>query len=130
VGIYQDYDAEKAIEALKELQSVDALVLRDGTWVNVPSRDVVPGDIVQVQQGDKIPADLRLIEIKTASLRIEQSTLTGESQAVLKTTDPTPNTKATISEKHNIIFSSTLVSSGNAIGVVFATGKISLYFLG
>jgi len=50
VGIYQDYDAEKAIEALKELQSIDALVLRDGSWIHVPSRDVVPGDIVQVPE--------------------------------------------------------------------------------
>jgi Ca2+-transporting ATPase len=122
VGIYQDYDAEKAIEALKELQSIDALVLRDGSWIHVPSRDVVPGDIVQIQQGDKIPADIRLIEIKTASIRIEQSVLTGESQAVLKTLDAVSNQKATISEKHNIVFSSTLVSSGNAIGVVIGTG--------
>jgi len=123
VGIYQDYDAEKAIEALKELQSIDALVLRDGSWIHVPSRDVVPGDIVQVQQGDKVPADIRIVEIKTASIRIEQSALTGESQAVLKTLDGISNQKATISEKHNLIFSSTLVSSGNAIGVVVATGS-------
>lgn len=122
VGIYQDYDAEKAIEALKELQSIDALVLRDGTWVSVPSRDVVPGDIVQVSQGDKIPADMRIIDIKTASLRIEQSVLTGESEAVLKSIDPVKNVQAVIIDKHNVIFSSTLVSSGTAIGVVTQTG--------
>ena len=65
---------------------------------------------------------MRILDIKTASLRIEQSVLTGESQAVLKTTDAIKNVQAVISEKHNVIFSSTLVSSGTAIGVVINTG--------
>eukprot|EP00331_Platyophrya_macrostoma_P034737 CAMPEP_0176439360 /NCGR_PEP_ID=MMETSP0127-20121128/19894_1 /TAXON_ID=938130 /ORGANISM="Platyophrya macrostoma, Strain WH" /LENGTH=1040 /DNA_ID=CAMNT_0017823609 /DNA_START=27 /DNA_END=3149 /DNA_ORIENTATION=- len=122
VGIYQDYNAEKALDALKELQSVDALVLRDGGWTQIKSKELVPGDIVQVSQGDKIPADMRLLEIKTTSLKVEQSALTGESQPVGKYPDVIKKADAVITEKLNLLFSATLVATGTAIGVVFATG--------
>eukprot|EP00331_Platyophrya_macrostoma_P007514 CAMPEP_0176423202 /NCGR_PEP_ID=MMETSP0127-20121128/10150_1 /TAXON_ID=938130 /ORGANISM="Platyophrya macrostoma, Strain WH" /LENGTH=1036 /DNA_ID=CAMNT_0017804121 /DNA_START=15 /DNA_END=3125 /DNA_ORIENTATION=- len=122
VGIYQDYNAEKALDALKELQSVDALCLRDGRWAPLKSADLVPGDIVQVTQGDKVPADMRIIEIKTTSVKIEQSSLTGESQPVNKYVDIVKNKEAVIIEKTNILFSATLVATGTVIGAVFATG--------
>lgn len=113
------------MDALKELQSIDALALRDGKWAPIKSKDLVPGDIVQVTQGDKVPADMRLLEINTTSLRIEQSALTGESQAVQKSVESIKKSEAVITEKHNLLFSATLVGAGTAIGVVFATGKRS-----
>ena len=80
--------------------------------------------IIQVAQGDKIPADMRLLEIKTTSLKVEQSALTGESQPVSKYPDTIRKPDAVITEKLNILFSATLVATGTAIGVVFATGNI------
>lgn len=122
VGIYQDYDAEKALDALKELQSNEALVLRESEWIKIKARELVPGDIVQITIGDKIPADMRVIEIKTTTLRIDQAILTGESSDVTKHTETIDNPAAVITEKTNIVFSATLVTSGTAIAVVIGTG--------
>jgi P-type Ca2+ transporter type 2C len=88
VGIYQDLDAEKALEALKDLQSTSALVLRDGKWNEQSAKDLVPGDIIEISQGNKIPADLKMIELKTITMKIDQSILTGEATAVNKVAEP------------------------------------------
>jgi magnesium-transporting ATPase (P-type) len=71
VGIWQDLDAERAIEALKDLQSPNAVVLRDGDWKQIEAKFLVPGDIVEVKQGDRIPADLRMLELKTITIKTD-----------------------------------------------------------
>jgi Ca2+-transporting ATPase len=123
VGIYQDYDAEKALDALKELQTEDALVLRDNVWSKIKARQLVPGDIVQITMGNKVPADMRLVHMKSLTFRVDESILTGETRPPIKVADaivlpPHP----TISEKKNAVFSGTLVIMGTAIGVVINTG--------
>ena len=85
VGVWQESNAENALEALKSMQSDTAKVWRDGRMVSdLPSRELVPGDIVELRVGDRIPADMRVLRLKTATLRVEQASLTGESVAVGK----------------------------------------------
>lgn len=120
VGVYQEKKADSALEALKKLQPDTAHVLRDGNWEKIESSELVPGDIVEVRTGDRVPADLRLIELRTTSLRIEQSSLTGESQSVQK--DPAPVEADDLQGKFSILFSSTAVSNGQCTGVVVCTG--------
>lgn len=71
VGIYQDQNAEKAIQALKSLQSISALALRNGSWTKVPSKELVPGDVVKFQTGDKVPSDMRLIKQESTVIKID-----------------------------------------------------------
>jgi len=124
VGVWQEANAESALEALKELQSETARTLRNGKMQTVNSRDLVPGDIVEVKVGDRIPADVRVIKLKTTSLRIDQSQLTGESQSVAK--DPSPPTQAAedmvVQDKTNMMFATTTVVGGMARGVVTEIG--------
>eukprot|EP00923_Selenidium_pygospionis_P048064 GHVN01082811.1.p1 GENE.GHVN01082811.1~~GHVN01082811.1.p1 ORF type:complete len:1079 (+),score=163.66 GHVN01082811.1:914-4150(+) len=124
VGVWQETNAEKALEALKSLQPEVARTLRCGKWTTIPGAEVVPGDIIEVRVGDRIPADIRLLKIITTSLRVEQSQLTGE--AVPKDKDFHPMSKedlnCEIQSKRNILFSSTTVSSGHAVGIVYSTG--------
>jgi P-type E1-E2 ATPase len=87
VAIYQDLDAERAIEALQEIQSVHAIVTRSGQKIKIPAHDLVPGDIVLIEQGDKVPADLRILELLTITIKINQSILTGEANPVNKDTE-------------------------------------------
>ncbi|ONK67805.1 uncharacterized protein A4U43_C05F3960 [Asparagus officinalis] len=86
VGVWQENNAEKALEALKEIQSEHAMVKRDGVFTpNLPARELVPGDIVELRVGDKVPADMRVLYLISSTLRVEQGSLTGESAAVNKT---------------------------------------------
>jgi Ca2+-transporting ATPase len=134
VGVWQESNAEAALEALKELQSETARVLRDGKMSTINSREIVPGDIIEVKVGDRVPADARLIELKTTSLRIDQSQLTGESQSVAK--DVTPPTVSeddlVVQAKTNVLFATTTVVGGIAralvtdIGMATEIGKIQL----
>jgi len=87
VGVWQETNAENALAALKKLQPECAQVLREGKWNKIAASELVPGDVVEVRTGDRIPADMRLIHFHTTSLRIEQSQLTGESQSVSKDAD-------------------------------------------
>ncbi|CAD8101390.1 unnamed protein product [Paramecium sonneborni] len=122
VGIWQDLDAERAIEALKDLQSPHAIVLRDENWGQIEAKDLVIGDVVEIKQGDRIPADLRMVDLKTITLKTDQSILTGEVNPVNKTTDPVLKDQAAVQDKINFLFSGTLVSNGTAIGIVCNTG--------
>jgi Ca2+ transporting ATPase len=124
VGVWQERNAESAIEALKEYEPEMGKVIRqDKAGVQkVRAREIVPGDIVEVSVGDKIPADIRLIKIYSTTIRIDQSILTGESVSVIKHTDAVPDPRAVNQDKKNILFSGTNVAAGKARGVVMGTG--------
>jgi P-type Ca2+ transporter type 2A len=124
VGVWQERNAESAIEALKEYEPEMGKVVRgDKSGIQmVRAKEIVPGDIVEVSVGDKIPADIRLIKILSTTLRIDQSILTGESVSVIKHTDAVPDPRAVNQDKKNIIFSGTNVAAGKARGVVMGTG--------
>lgn len=120
IGIYQDYNAEKATEALKKLQSDSATVLRDSGWKIIKAADLVPGDIINVKIGDKIPADARIVKMNTLSLLVNQSSLTGETKDVSK--DSGVAHKDDIIGQTNMVFSGSLVTNGSADAVVCQTG--------
>ncbi|XP_056362624.1 sarcoplasmic/endoplasmic reticulum calcium ATPase 3 isoform X1 [Oenanthe melanoleuca] len=124
VGVWQERNAESAIEALKEYEPEMGKVIRaERSGVQrVRARDIVPGDIVEVAVGDKVPADIRIIEIRSTTLRVDQSILTGESVSVIKHADPIPDPRAVNQDKKNMLFSGTNIAAGRAVGVVIATG--------
>ncbi|KAM7139874.1 sarcoplasmic/endoplasmic reticulum calcium ATPase 3 isoform 2-T2 [Macrochelys suwanniensis] len=124
VGVWQERNAESAIEALKEYEPEMGKVIRaDRNGVQrIRARDIVPGDIVEVAVGDKVPADIRIIEIRSTTLRVDQSILTGESVSVIKHTDPIPDPRAVNQDKKNMLFSGTNIAAGKAVGIVIATG--------
>src|SRR5215472_16413392 len=119
LGFVQEGKAEKALDAIRNMLSGEARTLREGQTRIVPSEDLVPGDIVLLESGDKVPADLRLVDVK--NLRTEEAALTGESLPIDKTTEPVPE-KATVGDREGMAFSGTLVTSGRGTGVVVATG--------
>ena len=120
VGFVQEGKAESALAAIRKMLSLRALVLRDGQRREIPAEDLVPGDWVLLQSGDKVPADLRLIETK--NLRIQEAVLTGEAEAVEKTIVPV-TAEAAIGDRTDMAYSGTLVSYGQGVGVVVATGE-------
>ncbi|MCW5758713.1 MAG: HAD-IC family P-type ATPase, partial [Phenylobacterium sp.] len=120
IGFMQEGKAERALDAIRNLLSLKAMLLRDGRKAPVPAEEIVPGDIVLLQSGDKVPADLRLIKAK--NLRIDESILTGESVAASKHTDCAPE-PAALGDQRSMAFSGTLVTYGQATGVVTATGE-------
>ncbi|CAG4911893.1 unnamed protein product [Colias eurytheme] len=124
VGVWQERNAESAIEALKEYEPEMGKVVRgDKSGVQkIRAKEIVPGDIVEVSVGDKIPADIRLIKIYSTTIRIDQSILTGESVSVIKHTDAIPDPRAVNQDKKNILFSGTNVAAGKARGIVIGTG--------
>uniref|UniRef100_A0A803XUP9 Calcium-transporting ATPase n=1 Tax=Meleagris gallopavo TaxID=9103 RepID=A0A803XUP9_MELGA len=124
VGVWQERNAESAIEALKEYEPEMGKVIRaDRSGVQrIRARDIVPGDIVEVAVGDKVPADVRIIEIRSTTLRVDQSILTGESMSVIKHADPIPDPRAVNQDKKNMLFSGTNIAAGKAVGIVIATG--------
>ncbi|OLP90850.1 Calcium-transporting ATPase [Symbiodinium microadriaticum] len=122
VGVWQESNAEKALDALKRLQPDTAAVLRDGCWTTVNAAGLVPGDVVQVKVGDKVPADLRVAILNSTTIRVEQSQLTGESQSVSKDPATCLPLETIIQGKVNMLFASTTISNGACVGVVTATG--------
>ncbi|XP_061823791.1 ATPase sarcoplasmic/endoplasmic reticulum Ca2+ transporting 1, like isoform X1 [Nerophis lumbriciformis] len=124
VGVWQERNAEDAIEALKEYEPEMGKVYRsDRKSVQmIKAREIVPGDIVEVSVGDKVPADIRLVSIKSTTLRVDQSILTGESVSVIKHTESVPDPRAVNQDKKNMLFSGTNIAAGKAIGVAIATG--------
>nr|XP_005166855.1 sarcoplasmic/endoplasmic reticulum calcium ATPase 2 isoform X1 [Danio rerio]XP_005166856.1 sarcoplasmic/endoplasmic reticulum calcium ATPase 2 isoform X1 [Danio rerio] len=124
VGVWQERNAENAIEALKEYEPEMGKVYRQDrkSVQRIKAKDIVPGDIVEVAVGDKVPADIRISAIKSTTLRVDQSILTGESVSVIKHTDPVPDPRAVNQDKKNMLFSGTNIAAGKAIGVVVATG--------
>lgn len=120
LGFIQEFRAEKALDALEELTAPAAFVLRDGQESEIPARDVVPGDIIFLHTGDRIPADVRLIEV--INFEVDEATLTGESQPVRKQTDPLQGESPAVGDRLNMAFAGTSVSYGRGTGVVVATG--------
>lgn len=120
IGVYQELNAEKSLKALRELSSPTSKVLRDGKIIQVKTREVVPGDIIILETGDKVGADLRIIEQK--NLRVEEAFLTGESFPVDKIEDEIEKDDLPIHDRKNIVFSGSTVVYGRGKGVVFATG--------
>ncbi|KAF9105502.1 hypothetical protein BGX29_012078 [Mortierella sp. GBA35] len=123
VGVIQESNAEKAIEALKEYSPHEAKVLRNGALTKVYATDIVPGDIIEVAVGDKIPADCRVLEIPSSNFRVDQALLTGESVSVNKVTEVVADHRAVKQDQINMLFSGTTVVLGKAKAIVVQTGS-------
>lgn len=125
VGVWQERNAESAIEALKEYEPEIAKVYRQskpGLAQRIKARELVPGDVVEVAIGDKIPADVRITSIFSTTIRIDQALLTGESVSVIKQTEPISEIRAVNQDKKNLLFSGTNIAAGKCRGVVIGTG--------
>ncbi|WP_404424977.1 cation-transporting P-type ATPase [Thalassospira australica] len=120
IGFVQEGKAEETLRAIRQILSPHAAVLRDGHRQSIPAEDLVPGDVVLLEPGDRVPADIRLTAVK--SLRILESTLTGESVAVSKSPDPV-TADAALGDRVSMAFGGTMVSTGQGRGVVVGTGR-------
>src|SRR5918997_2476915 len=119
VGFIQESKAEAALESLRSMVRTQARVVRDGCERTVPSEELVPGDLVLLEAGDKIPADVRLIG--STELRVDESALTGESVPVTKDEVVLPEATP-VADRRNMVYSGTLVTTGAGAGIVVATG--------
>jgi len=120
MGVIQDSRAQQELEALKKMASPEAQILRDGHRVSLPARELVPGDIVFLETGNYVPADVRLIE--AINLKIEEAALTGESVPVEKNVASVMDSEATLGDRKNTAFSGTVVTYGRGKGIVVSTG--------
>jgi P-type Ca2+ transporter type 2C len=120
IGFIQEGKAEKALESIKKMLSLESTVYRDGEKHKIQAEEIVPGDIVSLSAGDKMPADMRILEAK--NFRVEESPLTGESQAVEKNPEPVDG-DAELGDRTSMAYSGTTATSGNARAVVTATGE-------
>ncbi|KAJ7582819.1 Ca-transporting ATPase [Mycena floridula] len=123
VGVIQETNAEKAIDALKEYSPDEAKVIRSSQIGRIHASEVVPGDIISVAVGDRIPADCRLLSVSSSSFRVDQAILTGESTSVNKSEHIVPDPKAVKQDMKNMLFSGTTVVNGSATAVVIFTGQ-------
>ncbi len=119
IGFVQEGKAEQALAGIRKMLSARAHARREGDWAEIEADGLVPGDIVRLRSGDRVPADLRLIEV--ANLRLEESALTGESAPADKKSDPA-DADAGVGDRHGMAYSGTMVASGRGTGVVTATG--------
>jgi Ca2+-transporting ATPase len=119
IGFIQEYRSEKAIEALKKLTTPKARVIREGKETQIPAREIVPGDIILLEAGDRIPADARLLEV--VNLSIDESVLTGESNPVNKSAGVLPS-DSSIADMKNMVFTGTSVVNGRGKGIVTSIG--------
>ena len=119
IGFIQEGKAERALESIRQMLSLEAAVMRDGKKQTIDAEELVPGDIVLLKSGDKVPADIRLVQSK--DFRVEESPLTGESSAVEKDSEPVDESSI-IGDQLSMAFSGTVVVYGKATGVVVSTG--------
>ena len=120
IGFIQERKAEHALESLAKMMQPEAVVLREGLRKQISSRELVVGDVVLLEAGSRIPADLRLFQTK--NLRIDESALTGESVAAEKNTIPIPGEDVALGDQKNMAFSATLITQGVGVGIVVSTG--------
>lgn len=120
IGFVQEYRAEKAIEALKSMAAPEATVVRDGKSKTIAATDLVTGDKVQLEAGQIVSADIRLVEAHT--LKLQEAALTGESKDVEKGTDPLREEDPPLGDRKNMSYKGTFVTSGRGTGIVVATG--------
>ena len=120
IGFIQEGQAERALAGIRNLLSLEARAKRDGEWSDVASDELVPGDVVRISPGDKVPADVRLLS--ASQLQIDESALTGESVPAMKDLE-TASADAVVGDRHGMAFSGTVVATGNATAVVTGTGS-------
>ncbi|KAG8824868.1 hypothetical protein FRC19_000922 [Serendipita sp. 401] len=123
VGVIQETKAEKAIDALKEYTPNEAKAVRNGFLTKIDAAELVPGDIISIAVGDRIPADCRLLSISSSSFRVDQAILTGESESVSKSLDIVQDERAVKQDMKNMVFSGTSVVNGIATAIVVNTGS-------
>jgi P-type Mg2+ transporter len=121
LNFVQTYRSMKTVEKLRASVAPTATALRDGKWIEIPRRNLVPGDMIRLSAGDLVPADARLVQ--TTALQVQQAALTGESQPVEKTADDLTVPTETLAEVHNRVFLGTSVICGSATALVTATGR-------
>jgi len=120
IGFIQEYRAERALQALKQMAAPSANTIRDGRNITVNAADVVPGDVVLVEAGGVVPADMRILE--TSQLRVEEAALTGEAHAIEKSPDALPDAELPLGDRVNMAYMGTVVVHGRGRAVVVATG--------
>jgi Ca2+-transporting ATPase len=123
LGFVQEYRAEKAAAALQKMAAPSATVIRDGQELTIPSREVVPGDLLLLHTGDRVAADARLLE--AVNLMADEALLTGESQPVQKDLDPLPDPQTAIADRHCMVFGGTVITFGRGQALITATGMHS-----
>ncbi|SDK18490.1 cation-translocating P-type ATPase [Microbulbifer yueqingensis] len=120
IGAFQEYHAHRSAQALRKLMVSRVLAVREGETVEVNAEELVPGDLVLLSSGDRVPADIRLMEV--AGLQVDESVLTGESLPVTKTAETLPEPGLPVADRANQCFAGSLVAAGRGRGLVFATG--------
>ena len=118
-GFWQEGQAEQAMDALKQMAVSTCVVIRDGVEWSIPTPDLVPGDVVKLEEGLNVTADIRVVE--SYQCKIDESSLTGESNSIIKSTDSLPSTTL-LADRNNMAYMGTCVSTGRAIGIVVETG--------
>lgn len=120
IGFIQEGKAEQALESIRKMLTVQAMVKRDNHWIELEAEELVPGDRIRLRSGNRVPADVRLCE--TVNLQIEESALTGESMSVSKNTD-FASEDAAIGDRSGMAFSGTMITAGRGVGIVTGTGS-------
>jgi P-type Ca2+ transporter type 2C len=124
IGTIQEGRAQNTLSALKKFVETKAVALRNGTELIIPDRELVPGDIIDLHEGEKIPGDARII--LSQNMKVDEASLTGESVPAFKTSEPIANEKTSVVDQRNMVFKGTNVASGNGRAVVVATGTATV----
>ncbi len=125
INFAQTYRSQRAVERLREEVRTTATVLRDGLWIEISQREIVPGDVIRLSAGDLVPADARLLEAR--DLHAQEAVLTGESAPVEKEVGPPPSSVGLDADRQANVFAGTSIISGTAVAVVVATGRSTAY---